>query len=119
MVVWLSTDFTREMTLQKFLPKLKEYMITGEYILCCHTALNFKSCVMQTLCTGQNYVIGHFCLTIMTEMHNGVQMPQISKHPVQWHTEGGGLGGSNPPKIPKALQNHAKLNPIVKTVKNC
>ena len=33
---------------------------------------------------------------------------------------GGGLGGSTPPpKIPKALQNRAKLNPIVKTVKNC
>jgi len=32
-----------------------------------------------------------------------------------------GLGGSNPPppEIPKALQNRSKLNPIVKTVKNC
>ena len=32
---------------------------------------------------------------------------------------GGGLGGSPLPEIPKALQNCAKLNPIVKTVKNC
>jgi len=33
---------------------------------------------------------------------------------------GGGLGVSTPPpEIPKALQNRAKLNPIVKTVKNC
>jgi len=33
---------------------------------------------------------------------------------------GGGVwGGSNPSKIPKALQNRAKLNSIVKTVKNC
>ena len=32
----------------------------------------------------------------------------------------GGLGCSNPPpEILKALQNRAKLNPIVKTVKNC
>jgi len=31
----------------------------------------------------------------------------------QWRT-GGGV--SNPPEIPKALQNRAKLNPIVKTV---
>jgi len=31
----------------------------------------------------------------------------------------GGLGVQTPPKILKALQNHAKLNPIVKTVKNC
>ena len=37
----------------------------------------------------------------------------------QWRTEGG-LGCSTPPpEIPKALQNRAKLNPIVKTVKNC
>jgi len=37
-------------------------------------------------------------------------------------TRGKGVGGSNPsppPEIPKALQNRAKLNPIVKTVKNC
>jgi len=32
---------------------------------------------------------------------------------------GGGLCGSNPPEIPKVLQNRVKLNPIVKTVKNC
>jgi len=35
---------------------------------------------------------------------------------------GGKFGGSNhppPPEIPKSLQNRAKLNPIVKTVKNC
>jgi len=34
----------------------------------------------------------------------------------------GVLGVSTPPHIPeilKALQNRAKLNPIVKTVKNC
>jgi hypothetical protein len=32
----------------------------------------------------------------------------------------GGFGVFKPPtKIPKALQNRAKLNPIVKTVKNC
>ena len=30
------------------------------------------------------------------------------------------LGGSNhPPEVTNALQNRAKLNPIVKTVKNC
>jgi len=35
---------------------------------------------------------------------------------------GGGwgvLGVQTPSEIPKALQNRAKLNPIVKTVKNC
>ena len=43
---------------------------------------------------------------------------------MQWRTEGGFGGGFNPPptpatEIPKVLQNRAKLNPIVKTVKNC
>jgi len=40
---------------------------------------------------------------------------------MQWRTErGGGFRGSNPPlpEIPKALQNHAELEPIVKTAKN-
>ena len=34
---------------------------------------------------------------------------------------GGGVGvfKALPPEILKALQNRAKLNPIVKTVKNC
>jgi hypothetical protein len=37
---------------------------------------------------------------------------------MQWRTKGGeGGGGHTPPEIPKALQNRAKLNPIVKTVK--
>ena len=31
----------------------------------------------------------------------------------------GGIWTAPPPEIPKALQNRAKLNPIVKTVKNC
>jgi len=37
----------------------------------------------------------------------------------QWRT--GGVGGFNhpPTEIPKARQNRAKLNPIVKSVKNC
>ena len=39
---------------------------------------------------------------------------------MQSHTEGGGWGVQTPPpEILKALQNRAKLNPIVKTVKNC
>jgi len=41
---------------------------------------------------------------------------------MQWRTGGEEeVGGFNapPPEIPKTLQNRAKLNPIVKTVKNC
>jgi len=40
----------------------------------------------------------------------------VESDPVAYR--GGVLEGSNPPEIPKALQNRAKLNPIVKTVKN-
>ena len=36
---------------------------------------------------------------------------------MQWRTQGGGFVCSDPPEIPKALQNSAKLNPTVKTVK--
>jgi len=32
---------------------------------------------------------------------------------------GGGVQNTPAPEIPKTLQNRAKLNPIVKTVKNC
>jgi len=32
---------------------------------------------------------------------------------------GGGFKPPPTPEIPKALQNRAKVNPIVKTVKNC
>jgi hypothetical protein len=35
----------------------------------------------------------------------------------QWRTEG--VGVFTPPEILKALQNRAKLNPIVQNVKNC
>ena len=41
---------------------------------------------------------------------------------MQWRTGGGGFGGFKPPPPPeilKAFQNRAKLNPFVKTVKNC
>ena len=45
-------------------------------------------------------------------------MRLLDSYPVVYR--GGGLRGStHPPKIPKALQNRAKLNPILKTVKNC
>jgi len=45
-----------------------------------------------------------------------LQCLTISGLRMQWRTEG---GFKSPPEIPKALQNRAKLNPIVKTVKNC
>ena len=43
--------------------------------------------------------------------------PYTSSHSVAYR---GGVGVFNlPPEIPKALQNRAKPNPILKTVKNC
>jgi fatty acid-binding protein DegV len=41
-------------------------------------------------------------------------------HVCQWHTGGGGFGVQTlPTEMLKALQNHAELNLIVKTVQNC
>jgi hypothetical protein len=46
---------------------------------------------------------------------NSVQSSQLE----QWRTEGV-WGVQTPPlEMPKAFQNHAKLNLIVETVKNC
>jgi len=45
----------------------------------------------------------------------------VDNFDVEWTSgvpRGGGLH-TLLPEIPKALQNRAKLNPIVKTVKNC
>ena len=56
--------------------------------------------------------------TTLTELKN--QMEHETGYSEQWRTDGG-LVGSNtpPPEIPKALQNRAELNPIVKSDKNC
>jgi len=47
----------------------------------------------------------------------------LSPHVLTYRGGTGGGGGVQnpppPPEIPKALQNRAKLNPIVRTVKNC
>jgi len=53
-----------------------------------------------------------------------VKVPNIKFHEKsnQWVTpvayRGGVWGVQPPPEIPKTLQNRAKLNPTVKTVKN-
>ena len=47
-------------------------------------------------------------------------VPPLLYADAQWRVEGGlGVQTLPPPEIPNALQNRAKLNPIVKTVKNC
>jgi len=46
-----------------------------------------------------------------------VSMLRLYVH--QWRTEGVKGVQPPPPEIPKTLQNRAKVNPIVKTVKNC
>jgi len=45
----------------------------------------------------------------------------LHHHLHHWRTEGGRASNPPPPqkKILKALQNRAKLTPIVKNVKNC
>ena len=52
----------------------------------------------------------------------GLSVHPVSRPTVSVVTSGvprGGWGIQPPPEILKALKNRAKLNPIVKTVKNC
>jgi len=58
------------------------------------------------------------CSDVVTPPSGSALLVLASKHGV---ATGGGLGGvqTPPPEIPNALQNRAKLNPIVKAVKNC
>ena len=58
-----------------------------------------------------------FVTTFYIHEHTKLIMVIVSGVPKR----GGGLGFQTPPppEIPKALQNRAKLNPFVKTVKNC
>ena len=66
-------------------------------------------------------------LLYLGPFNDGVSTTEVMQYVgtfLQWRTEGwggGSLGGFKPPppEIPEALQNRAKLNPIVKTVKNC
>ena len=55
-------------------------------------------------------------LTVGTVCNTGIMKEQMLLH--QWRTREGG-SFKPPPEIPKALQNRAKVNPIVNTVKNC
>ena len=55
----------------------------------------------------------------MQQTTNHVKGHPFSPSGVPRGRGGGGLGVQNPPEIPKAFQNRTKLNPIVKTVKNC
>jgi len=64
---------------------------------------------------------------LLTPQHGSVRLAWKEAWPSTVAYRGGWLGGGGggvfvsnpPPEIPKALQNRAKLNPIVKTVKNC
>ena len=62
-----------------------------------------------------NDVIGEYFMT------SSLILPSSSgsRGPRQWRTERGCWRVQTPPEIPKTFQNRAKLNLIVKTVKNC
>jgi len=59
--------------------------------------------------------------TLLVAVTTGVIVIKTKFVCVQCRAGVGGVGAfkAPPPEIPKALQNRAKLNPIVKTVKNC
>jgi hypothetical protein len=73
-----------------------------------------------TQSTVLNHVISVLQFMVFVTRITYVMNPTPYNH--LQHTEpvayqGGGV--QTPPEILKALQNHAKFNPIVKTVKNC
>jgi len=85
-------------------------------------------CVWACLYHKQVQVWRHFLHCFNLRRHYGHSMTTILASRFQpqsvlggwdgqWCTGGGGF--KPPPEIPKALQNRAKLNLIVKTVKNC
>jgi len=99
--------------------------------------LKYKDCTMETECmwTVSTKVlpviigaIGTVSISLRQYLSNipgkreikGLKKTAILGTAHQWRTEGGfGVFKPPPAEIPKALQNRAKFNPIVKTVKNC
>jgi len=70
----------------------------------------------QTKCVLQN-------LNDLGKINNTPRLDAVDKM-IQWGSttvqeRTDGRGGVQNPEIPKAFQNRAQLNPIVKTVKNC
>ena len=58
-------------------------------------------------------------MVVRVHCHGPAESEHHHHYHHQWRTKGGwGLKPLPPAEIPKALQNRAKLNPIVKTVKN-
>ena len=65
------------------------------------------------------HVVPCCCPIHVPTMHLHTQWAHNGMGVVQWRTEGRLGGSTSPHENRKALQNRAKLNPIVKTVKNC
>jgi hypothetical protein len=94
--------------------KIATFQIQDQYVYC-----------MPSVCAVLNDdKIGQWCRypfwgSPATRQSEGSPNTTIECTPEQSRT-GGGLGVQlQPPEILKALQNRAKLNPIVKTVKIC
>ena len=74
---------------------------------------------------GQIWVGGPpFCVTVQRSPHFPArpelfQLRRCEERVAVAYRGEGGLGVQTPPEILKALQNCAKFNPTVKTVKNC
>ena len=73
---------------------------------------------MMMMMTG---TVTYVCLALYDDLKSATRFKlQGCNHEphAHWRTEGG-VHPPPPPEIPKALQNRAKLNLIVKIVKNC
>ena len=75
----------------------------------------------ETTKDGENYITRNSInLRASPTDFRAIKLEAVGRGGHQWRTEGvwGVQPPTAPPEIPKALQNRAKLNPIVKTVKN-
>ena len=73
--------------------------------------------------TGYRTVAFRLCETVWSGIFSLEVTIRVTKdgRSVHWRTEEGRVGAFKPPppEILKTFQNRGKLNPIVKTVKNC
>jgi len=113
---WLSKIFASAMMTTMRLPNAvvsnqpactTDFMLTGAWIM-----KKKRSVSRKLLCTRQkkkdSWDVNVFRSQVMLYRGNSSDVPR------------GGVGVFKPhPEIPKALQNRTKLNPVVKTNKNC
>jgi len=102
-------------------PSVKTQVLSATFELSFYQVSCIRQLSSRDMNTRHFQLLGtHYlhCHASFILAHNGSSF-QVSLRlldTLQWRNEGGVQ--TPPPEIPKAVQNRAKINPIVKTVKN-